>query len=79
LGTNPAIDLKHNRVTTLSRGVMFVRVLYEATLSKAVTKLCSKIEWKYANLDGCVIFLKKVCKIKKEFVTLQNKIRKYGK
>ena len=51
MGTNPAIDLKHNRITTLSRGVMFVEYDKSRLKVQNIT---------YPNLEGCVFKLGKV-------------------
>jgi hypothetical protein len=56
LGTNPAIDLKHNRITTLSRGVMFVKydkMELHPQLGESLSKAVKQSKFS-PNLDGCV-------------------------
>jgi hypothetical protein len=41
LGTNPDTDLKHNRIITLSRGVMFVEYDSTGNYAEIVGSICS--------------------------------------
>ncbi len=62
MGTNPAINLKHNRIATLSRGVVFVKygkMELHPQLGESLSKAVKQSKF-YLNLDGCVFKLGKV-------------------